>query len=416
MEVSRLSASAQGVLEVCPSRFKANQIAGRGAELKGFAASVGTTCHFAAEKFVQFTVMEIKYTRDLTTLKVFLMQGYTEVFGDGNYESDIFKECWEMMERWFYRMQDLWDTFKVLSTEQRQQFDVETSRGMRKYTYIFDRFDQLDVTEFRVVDYKTLSAPLSPLQLHDKLQARVYGLAAQIMHPEATRVWVQFDMFRWEGPVGTVFTREQNIETWYRICAAFENGYAIEDKDDPLNPGPLDKKTGQPFKEPPEQLNAECGFCIKKSTCGAVSRNMLAGGVHTYQSFEEMIEARALLDMQRKAAGDAVKELDKNLLAYAEREGKLEINSGLVEGKVKISSTRQVEADKVLEIVGNEMFAKYGGDSGKPSINLGDFDKLLKDPTLDPEKRTWLENLITRKHGDPYIATKLKAPTVKPLV
>jgi hypothetical protein len=392
MEIDRLSASAMKVLEMCPSRFKADQVAGHGAEESGYAAKVGTSCHYAAEQYVKYCIMQPKYSPEWSSLEIFLMYGYMQNFGNTDYSSKTFLECREMMERWYKRMENEWPKFTVLSTENKQSFPVPTSRGDRPFNYIFDRFDQLEETEFRVVDYKTLGRPLSPLQLHDKLQARVYGLAAQILHPNSTRVWVQFDMLRWEGTIGTVFTRDQNIETWNRIVAAFEEGYKIPDDADNV---------------PPEVLNEECGFCIKKTTCDAVLHNAAAGGVHTYSTYQEMVEARALLQLQKTSADAAVKELDKQLLAYAESAGLTEISTPLVEGRIVLRPTRHVDAQQALNIVGPEMFAKYGGVD-TPKIGMSDYDALLKDPELPPEHRTELENLITREYGDPWFQTKPK--------
>jgi hypothetical protein len=384
MELTKLSASAMGVAENCLSRYQADLLAGRNGSISSIPAMVGSACHGAMENFVKFCVMEKKYAHSWATLEIFYMQAFMEVFQTADCEGPEWEDGKALLKRWFART--VFGGFTVLSCEQKLNFKVPTSIGEIPFNYILDRLDQLSETEFRVMDYKTLQQPLSPMDLHDKIQARVYGLAVQIMYPQATRVWVGFDMLRWESAVETSFTRDQNIETWRRIKRACERIIA----QDPQNV--------------PETLNSECGWCIKKTTCSAAQANIRAGGVLSYNDLNEMINARALLKMQAKAATDATKELDKHILAQMGEMGVTTIQTDIIQAAAVSRGERSIDPEHVRKIAGQGLFEKYG----EVKMTLKQLDDLLADPDLPGDARARIEALITKEYGSPYLSTKEK--------
>lgn len=388
MDIVKLSASAMEVAELCLSRWDADNKAGRIGQESGHYAKVGSACHGAMEQYVRKAVMSTEMDRTWRTLEVLYMQSYMEVFGTLDTDAESYKDGLTLIKKWFERT-IFDDSFTVLMVEEKLNFQVPTGEllpdGTKEtipFNFIFDRFDQTGETEYRVVDYKTLSQPLSPMDLHDKIQPRVYGLAAQILHPDATKVWVGFDMLRWEGSIETFYTREDNIATWNRIKRAVRKIKECDPNDIP------------------ETLNSNCGWCIKKTTCKAVAANVKAGGVFSLDE-QGMIDARALLKMQAKAASDAVTELDKIILANMQARDLTQIETNLITAKAVVRGTRSIDPERVRQIAGQDLFEKYGS----VKIGMKDLDALLSDPALDPNARARLESCITKEYGAPYLAT-----------
>ena len=224
MEITKLSASAMEVAELCLSRWDADNKAGRIGFKSGIPAMVGSACHGAGQDLSSKRLScPTRWIACSRTSRFSTCSPTWKSSATSTSTRPPTRTGWGFMKKWFACTS--WDGFKVLMVEEKLNFPVPTGRlnpdGTKEtipFNFIFDRFDQMDEEGvFRVVDYKTLSQPLSPMDLHDKIQPRAYGLAAQILHPEATKIWVGFDMWRWESPIETFYTREDNIVTWNRI-------------------------------------------------------------------------------------------------------------------------------------------------------------------------------------------------------
>jgi RecB family exonuclease len=395
MKLEKLSATAMEVAESCMSRFVANTKAGYGGEQKNDAAMMGTTCHFALEEFVKRFVQNWSpENQTLANLVILMDAGFIQTFGRLDKRDPKYKDCLDMVTRWFERNRE-WGGFRVLSTEQKLNFKVKTSAGEIPFNFIIDRLDYLGDGVYRVVDYKTLARPLSADAVQDKLQALIYAMAVAIQFKDdpnpPVKIWVVFDMLRWEGPVGGVFFREDLVDTWGRIKAVCEKIIATDEE------------------KAPETINDACGFCVKKSTCGAVAKNVAAGGVQSLPDIESKINQRALLHMQKAAIMRALDELDSVIIAEMKNNDEIKHPTDLIDATLKFRSTRSIDPEAVLKTVGPDVFARYGKE-GAIELPLKALDALLKDPTVDPEARAHIESLIVRDYADePYLETKKKA-------
>ena len=387
MKPKSLSATALQVAELCMARYTAENFhysKGMG----GFAASLGSACHGALELFVKSTKLEghpenwnLAYLLDMYRLS------YMQVFGTVDCSGDIFDDGVAMLTDWFKRT-DLVNT-TVLSCEVKANFLVPTSAGDIPFNYVWDRFDELGDGNFRVVDYKTNRWGLRPEDLKKKIQARCYGLAAAIqlknMGLEYDRIWVEFDMLR-HSPVGIVYTREENIATWQFIKDSAEKILAT----DPNNP--------------PETLNNECRFCVRKQACNALKKNISVGGVFSVATAADAVDLRAALEYQRNGIAAAIAELDEVILADAKAQDVLEFESDMNRLKIGVTARKAVDAERAAMILGPAIFARYS----KSSITMTDVNKLLKGTELDDEQKKQLQAAIYKNIGEPRVKIEPK--------
>jgi hypothetical protein len=372
------SASALNVAELCMARYKAEQIE-RSKGIGKAPASLGTSVHGALEEFVKHTILEGHEEHyDLLTLLMFFRTSYMNTFNTSDPSGEIFDDGIEMLTRWFER-QDF-KGVTVLSCEVKENFPVKTTIGEIPFNYIWDRFDQIGEGEYKVVDYKTNRWGIRPQDLKKKIQARCYGLAAQIKKPDAKRIWVEFDMLR-HDPVGIVYTREENIATWKFIKELAERIIAT------------------PVDETPETLNAECRFCVRMQSCGALKRNIASGGIYTVTSAADAVDRRATLEYQAKAIEAAIRELDEMILTEARAQDILEFESEMNRLEITLSAKRSVDPEMVARVIGDDLFKEYGG----VSITMANVDKLLKSKKLDDAKKSQLRSLIFKKVGEPSV-------------
>jgi hypothetical protein len=320
---------------------------------------------------------------------------YMKVFGTFEASGEMFDDGVEMLTKWFNR-QD-WTGVEVISVETKTNFELKSKKHEVSipFNYIFDRLDVLERDEqgeptvLRIVDYKTNRWALRPDDLDKKIQARIYAMVTQMNYKNAKRIWVQFDLLRHEA-VGRVFSREQNIATWRRI----HNGYDMILEAEPNDEGNY-----------PETLNSECLFCVRKTSCNAYLKNVAAGGVFSFGSPEEIVDRRALLQWQVKAATAAIKELDELILEQAKTEDVKVYESANNRITFGVSSRRDVDPRMVEMVVGSELFSDYGGKK----IAMGQFDKMMKDPRVSPAQRAQLKNLIHYNLGDPTVKVESRS-------
>lgn len=377
MKPRSLSASALQVAEMCLARYHAENIL-RTERPANSAATLGTTVHSALEIYVTKVYIEKTREPDLEFLLDLFSMFFARNFGTFDQDSDDYRDGIDMLKRWFGRT-DLSDR-TVISVEKKTSFDVKTTIGPIPFNYIWDRFDQLGEKEFEVVDYKTIRLPVSPEDLKKKIQARCYGLAAQIQRPDAERIWVRFDLLRHES-VATVFTRQDNIATWNYLKRSAERIIEASDKD------------------LLETLNAECCWCVRKTSCKALQSNLTGGGVLRFGSALEVVDLRAKLEYQRKAVEYAIKEIDEVVLKEAAETDTLEFESETSKLEIGWSTRRQVDPERVLPICGRDLFHKYGGDL----MTYTQFNKLLKDSAVGPEMKRKLQSLVYSKSGTPVV-------------
>lgn len=381
-----LSATSLHVAELCMARWE-GEMYHRGKGQWNIAAMLGTTVHNTLEQYVKLCIMEGQFPATEKQLLEFFLMQYYAAFGSGDdlKSDENYLDGVKMLKAWFARTD--FTGVEVVSVEVKENFPVQTSVGPVPLNYIWDRHDRLPDGTLKVVDYKTNRFGINPTDLKQKLQARIYALAAAIKYKDTDykEIWVEFDMLRHDGPVGIVFTREDNAETWRHILRLAE------------------KIIAEPEGFENETLNPECNFCPRKAACGALKRNILIGGVHSVDS-EDLVDLRAMLEWQKKGITTLLGELDTRILAEAKEEDVFSFESDSNIINIGVSSRRAVDADRVELIVGEEIFSKFGGRS----LTMGNLDKMLKSPLLTDEQKAQVRGMIYKSHGEPRVSVKAK--------
>lgn len=377
-----LSATSVNVAELCLSRWAAEMF-DKGAGIDNDAASLGSSVHGGLEMFVKECING-NLPPIWDNLRMFYMISFGEQFGWMDQQHEFYIDGEKMLKDWFDRISEF-EKFEVLSCEVKETFPLKTSAGEIPFTYIFDRLDRTDTGIIRVVDYKTSRWNVTAEDLRSKVQARVYGLAAQIKFPEAERIWVQFEMLRHGLPVGVMFNKTQNRNTYRYLKAAAER--IIKTDHDTA----------------PESLNSECRFCVKNSTCDAVASSVAVGGVMSLD-LPDMIDRYALLDSQRAAIQSALGSMESMITAAAKEDSWIESEGEIAKAKFKVNRRRYVDGDMVAHIIPPALWAKYGSHS----ITLKDFENLIQDPSLNADQRTQLKGMIHEAWGQPKLKVEMK--------
>lgn len=385
MNPASLSASSILVSEACMERWKVENF-WRTPQASSEPANIGTACHYALEHFVTKVYLEqVADWSDVKLLNDLYQLGYIETFNSTNFDTDAFKDGAALVAKWYeYNKMGLRDT--VLSCEVKENFPVKTSIGNVPFNYIYDRFDQIDEETYRVVDYKSLRAPVRPEDLKKKIQPRAYALAAQIKYPQAERIWVTFDMLRYE-PVGIVFTREENAATWRYLKRAAERIIATDEADTI------------------ETLNDECKWCIKKVSCETLQKANAAGTAHGLGP-EELAERKMQVASQLTALKYANEELDKHLMMYAEERDEFEFTIGDYEVAFKSRPRRSANSNAIANIVGGALAQKYG------NFTLSNIDAMLAEGVLSDDQIRQVKAEITTNWSDPSPTVKVVNPFV----
>lgn len=385
MKPRSLSATALKTAQLCLARYAAEHIDyARG--IANPAALQGTTVHGALELFVKACYIDKTQEPTLQLLLDFYQLSYVQTMGTSDFTGDDYGEGEVMLRDWFKRTS--FEGITVISSEVKESFEIKTSSGPIPYNYIWDRCDDMGNGEIKVVDYKTNRWGYTPQDLRKLIQVRCYAVAAQIKFPNATRIWVELDMLRHDGPVGVAFSREDNIATWHWIKREVERILAT----------PRDKT--------PETLNPECNFCVRKLSCDALKKNVGAGGVFSFTEPGEMADVRAQLEYQGAAIRAALNELDSQILAYSKETDEFQFEGGAHTMEIAVSSQRAIDPERVSHVLGAELMQKYG----KFGFNVTTADRLLKGDELTEEQKKGLRSLFYRKQGEPRVKTKAKNP------
>lgn len=385
-----LSPTSAQVYEACPSRWRVEFLE-KAPQPPGDAAGMGTVDHAVLQRWVEEGWYQRSgFDREAEVARIY-EEEYRKVFA----HDEKYGEGLELALRWLAR-QD-WTNRVVLCTEKKRSFEVPTSVGPIPFNYIMDRMDLLEGPhqasghmEIEVVDYKTIGQPLQPEQLKLRLQARCYALAAQLEYPDADRIWVTFDLLRYE-PVGCVFTKQDNRETWRYLVALAERIIA-------------DDGTA-------ERLNPDCRYCIRKHECGTLNRHVLAGGVLGITDPADAADRRAKLDYAKKAIEKMIAELDPVILTYCENESVDGFATD--ETVVTLTASKRRDVDPVLasRVIGSDLLVEHGAKLPMKAV-----DELLKkkSSTLTDEQKSRLRRLIRTNYGDLRVETKPVNPLDEP--
>jgi hypothetical protein len=380
-----LSASSLNTAELCLARWKAENL-NRGASLSNKAADTGTAVHGGLEYFVDWCILK-GHKEDWTEAKLreFFEISYMETFRSGDFDAPTFADGWHLCKVWFKRT-DL-SNRRVLSVEEKLHFPLKTSVGIIPITYIRDRFDELSPPDedgsggrYEVVDYKTIRFAPKNSELKGKIQPRIYALATQIEYPQAEQIWVTFDCLR-HDPIGSVmFTRDDNARTYRALQKAAERIIAWPDD-----------------KEPPETLNSECQYCIRKLFCKTMQSNQLAQGIMAVPP-DLAIQKIALVNHQLKALERVQEELNRIIVRHAEEMDLTEwVQPDGSKVKLSVSGRRNVDSRMVANVVGPAIAQRYG------NFPMAAIDELLKGDELSDAQKAQLKGLIGKNYSDPSV-------------
>jgi len=383
-----LSASALKVAESCPARYYAENIM-RGKQPQSGAANLGLAVHQALEKFIMGVKIRKDASWDFAVLLALYDQAYLEIIG-ADKQSPVYRDGKQLIAAWFNRDYIWNDIFgrTTLSVESKNSFPIKVKWDGDvvevPFNYIFDRLDKQSETEFTVVDYKTGRFALTTDELRENLQARAYGLAVATKYPKAERIWVEFDFLRHEK-IGVAFTREDNVATYRMIQEALRRILSYDET------GAL-----------PETLNDECGWCIRKATCGALQSNLAAGGV-TNLDLNGQAVLFYKLQAQIKAATTLKNDLEKRLLLHASAEEIIDFDTDDARVRVSMNSRRQVNQDAARKILGDFIYNQYRG-----GIKIGDLDDIDLRADISGGQKAALKSAIIKPPGNPSIKVALK--------
>lgn len=376
-----LSASSILVSEACLERWKVENFF-RTPQTSSEPANIGTSVHFALEHFVRDVYLDGKHDwSDVKHLKAYYDIGYIDTFGSADFDTDAYRDGAALVAKWYDENKTGLPN-KVLSCEVKEHFDIKTSAGKIPFNFIWDRADQHSETVYEVVDYKTLRAPVRPEDLKRKIQPRAYALAAQIKWPHAERIWVTFDMLRY-GPVGAVFTRDDNAATYRYLQRAAERIIAVDE----------DQTT--------ETLNDECKWCIRKTSCETLLKANAGGTVHGL-SLEEVADKKLQIASQLQALKYADEELDKQLLQEAIHRDEVDFDLGEFEVSIMSRPRRSPNSNAIINIVGPQIAAKYG------NMTMTNIDKLLKSGELNSDQIAQIQSQINTTWSEPSAKVKKK--------
>jgi hypothetical protein len=304
---------------------------------------------------------------------------FAKVFGTMDTTSDQYKDGLSMLKNWFERT-DL-NKVEVISVEIKSSIPIKTNDGIKPYNYIWDRCDRFEEDGkriIRVVDYKTIRANLSPSDLRQKIQARMYAVAAAIQFKaeKPDEIWICFDLLRY-GPVEVKFNRDDLLRTWKYIKDS-ANAIIAADPDD------LE-----------ERLSPGCMFCVRKFNCETLLKNETGEGIMLLADDDDALAERHMqLTAVNKASKYGLEEIENLMLAKAKEKDEIEGETENYEVKFTARKTRYVEDFEVAEILGAEKFAQIG------KVTIGEIDRLLKSSELTSIQKSLLRSAIKNKFGD----------------
>ena len=359
-----ISASSLNTADLCLARYKAENLDFTPSPRDAVAANIGTSVHGGLQYYVQAVYIDKTASPSLELLEKFYRESYLKTFDSVEYDTPEYKDGWDLCVKWFNRT-DL-SGREVLSVERKLRLPVPSSVGDIPMTYIIDRLDRYEEDGkviLEVVDYKTIRAMLSPDQVRAKLQARIYDLAIRSQYKDQyDEIRVIFDLLR-HDQVGVIFRREEAVETWTGIKARLERIIATDGAN------------------PPETLNSECPYCVRKTQCSALRRNIAGGGIFKIaDDIGAVAKMRMEMQYQSKGLEAAIAELDGILIEKAKQEKVLRYTEDGLEVSISARKTRNIDSVAAAKILGPDVMARYG------KLNVTTVDKLIASEELTPEQ------------------------------
>lgn len=377
------SATSLEVAGQCLARYKAEFIE-RGANFQGTAASVGIVCHGTFEDWLRkvYIKKELSWA-DEDAFKAIFEENYEKVFG--GQRGDEYEDAWDLCYKWYHRdgQEAYFASVRILSLEAKLSHPIKTPLGTKNFNYIMDRVDLIDDETIRVVDYKSNRVPLTAEQLKRKRQARLYSLMTAIAHKgkELKNIQVEFDFLRHQ-PVRVEFTREDNKDTWFQLLREVKR--IIEASE----------------TRPPETLNPNCGWCVRKASCKTLLSNVSVGGVMG-KSIDDLAEIYGQIKSQQKAGKELADQIEMLLLQHAIENDVLDFETSNAEVTVILPTRRRVNNEVAAAILGQNI-------SDYANFSVTTIDKLTKRTSpLPPAQREMLKEAIEVVTGEPTVKIEM---------
>jgi RecB family exonuclease len=378
-----ISPSSISTFESCPARFNAENIKVRDLGLKfhsNEAAKLGTACHGALDKFI---------TRGLHLLSGnqfhHLEAAFVECYYDLFTSPDRYDEGVRMLQNWYNRTN--FDGRQVISTELKRTIQVpyiaeDGSRQSFPLNYICDRVDMLEDKSIEIVDYKTITRPVSPEELKNKIQARIYALAAQIDYPDVDKIWVTYDLLRYQ-PVSTQFTRDDNKATWYYVKNVAQR-IALAQGDE-------------------EIINDACRFCVRRKDCYSLNHFAdISGDIFDESNLDKAMAYRYMAKSAMDALKQNIGQVDEVLATFLDENELTDTESDSYSLRLRTRSERRVDEDRAAMIAGPELTAKYG------RFGIKELERLLDADVLTDSQRSQLKQLIRKDVSSSWIEVRQK--------
>ena len=387
MKLTKLSATSVKRWLNCPRMWVAHYQAAdddRPAEMSGSAASLGSALHEAFEHWVAdgYYLEPLTATDRELRMRELFHEAYWKRFASG----ERYDEGNELALQWMERQN--WVGRTVISTEEQLVFDLPTSAGPVRFTFIIDRLDELDNGDIEIIDYKSGVRNMTPDSLHENTQALIYALAVQRMYPNRNII-VTMDMTRY-GTVGARFSKTRNRQTWEWLKEIAEDIIAT------------------PIDEAPETLSSECRWCVRKHECSVLQSHAAVTGVMSLDDPDAAADRR--LDVQHAIAAltSVQTELDEFLMDWSEENN---LDQWATEGGTQVAIHSKASRSANTTAM-SDTLAKFDVDAGEfvtlyGGMGVTAIDKAIKDThRWSDEFRVALGNCIDKSYGKSKVVVK----------
>lgn len=374
MDLHHLSASSAKTFEGCEASWFARYET-KGEGVGNDAASLGSACHTALERWVEM------YAMDAFPLNLGpLIDAFEDAYWEEMSDASLLEEGRDLLESWFKAIdREAWAERKIVSLEVRSEIGLETKFGTIPFVYIMDRLDEHPDGEIEVVDYKSGRWQLTAEDMREDIQAKSYAMAAWLMKPGQRLYWVTFDYLR-DQPISTAF-RAEECKTHYEYLVALAERVIAADGTK-------------------ETLGSGCRFCIRKHKCETLKSYVKVDGT-IVEDFDSLVERRNELKAVQTTVEGMLKDIDGAVQLELEMSGEPELEAaGGTIVSFKSSRRRQVRTEQVVEVIGTEVALDY------VRIGVGEIDRWMR--TATPEDKQALEGAIFWANGRPTLTYKNK--------
>ncbi|MDP9012834.1 MAG: PD-(D/E)XK nuclease family protein [Pseudomonadota bacterium] len=269
---------------------------------------------------------------------------------------------------------------EIISQEVREEFTITTPDGTEiGITYIMDRLDKHPTYGYSIIDYKSQYGRMSPDDMRKATQPFLYACAVRRKYGVTGDIPVVFVMLRQDPQDVGIIVTQADMDRFEAYLA--DVAQQILDDDDPR-----------------EKLNAECGYCIRKSVCGAWQKAIEAGWAPT-MDLPDLAAKLAEAKYAEKCAKELAGEINEVVLAKMKEAHLYEVEAGDYDIKVTLPKTGAYDPIGVHRILGDEAmpYMKVGKTALDKEVNRKGAGKFTE------EEKAELRNTLSYTDGAPGI-------------